>query len=187
MLGLLFAELKKYIQEESGEAAWRELTAETEADDVAFAAPSNYDDGLFHDLVGEAATRMGTDRRHLMADLGEFLAGEILDQYHDAIDPSWSTMDVLRRSHAAIEGLLEGTGSRTEGPRFESHLEGANTMVVDWYAPKHMCALAKGVVRGIAARLGDRVDTMESFCMYQGDHHCEMTFRARAETLPPAV
>lgn len=178
MLGLLFAELKRFLENEGIATVWRDSVAAAGLEVPTFAAPHKNDDEAFHSLVQAAAARLQTNPSHLLGDLGERLGHNLVLAYRDAIDPSWSTIDVLERTQSAIRTVASHGGNDADPPHFATHLEDYDAIVFDWYAPKKLCPLAKGVVRGIADVMGDRVDTQESFCVYRGDDHCEMTFRA---------
>lgn len=178
MLGLLFAELKRFLETKGAGDVWRESVVAAGLETPAFAASHRNDSEAFHALVEAAAVRMRTSPVALLGDLGERLGENLVLAYRDAIDPAWSTIDLLERSQPAIRTVAAHGGGDAEPPQFATHLDDGDTIVFDWYAPKKLCPLAKGAVRGIAEMMGDRIETVESFCMERGDDHCEMTFRA---------
>lgn len=177
MLGLLFAELKRFIEAEGAGAVWRESIIASGLETPTSAVSHRNDDDAFHALVHAAAVRMRTSPMALLGGFGERLGGNLVLAYRDAIDPAWSTIDLLERSQSAIRTVASHGDGDAEPPQFATHLDDGDAIVFDWYAPKRLCPLAKGAVRGIAEMMGDRVETVESFCMDGGDDHCEMTFR----------
>ena len=39
---------------------------------------------------------------------------------------------------------------------------------------RRLCALAKGIVRGVAAHYGERILVFDAACTFSGDPHCEL-------------
>lgn len=178
MLGLLFAELKRYLEENGDASVWRDAVEAAGLQAPKFAAPHKDDDDAFYALVYAAAVRAHTRPELLLEALGERMGYDVVLSYRQAIDPSWSTIDLLERSQSLIRTVASHGGGDAAPPRFATHMDGQDAIVFDWYSPRKLCPLAKGLVRGVAGALGDPVEISESFCMFRGDDHCQMTFRA---------
>src|SRR5207244_2056324 len=60
----------------------------------------------------------------------------------------------------------------------------AEEVVITYTSPRRLCALARGIIRGVARHYGEPVTITETTCMHRGAEAC--TISIRVQEVPPA-
>jgi predicted hydrocarbon binding protein len=51
-------------------------------------------------------------------------------------------------------------------------------VLITYDSPRKLCAVARGIVRGVASHFGERIAIEGRRCMHRGDPHCLIAVRA---------
>jgi hypothetical protein len=62
-------------------------------------------------------------------------------------------------------------------PRLHVERTSPDEVVVTYDSPRKLCAVARGIMRGIAKHFGERISISDRACMHKGDPKCLISVR----------
>ncbi|WP_135821873.1 heme NO-binding domain-containing protein [Halostella litorea] len=172
MHGIIHKSLKEYVEDRMSDGAWDALLDEAGIEPKLYLPVSHYPDEEVTAIVTTIADNAGRSERAVQRDFGEFLAPELLDTFKAHVKDDWDTLDVLARLEAIYEGI-EQSSDDTSPPAVETARDG-DTVTVVYRSDRELCAMAEGIVHGVAADRGESVSVDQPVCVHEGDDHCEL-------------
>ena len=177
MHGIIFSELKKYVDTKLGGDAWTNLLQEAGLRMKVYMPIQAYPDQDAVALVSTGARITGQPVDGVLQDFGEFIAPDLLRMYGALLKNEWRTLDILERTEETIHRVVRSQNPGAEPPRLQCSRLSASSLVIVYSSSRRMCGVAKGIVRGIAVELGEKVVVSESTCMLKGGTRCEISVR----------
>ena len=177
MHGLIHLELKKFVEERFGAKAWDELTRRTGLASEIYTPLRSYPDEQMLALVGEAVTMTGFSASSLLEEFGEALVPTYLSIYGNLVKPEWRTLEVIEHTEETIHRVVRMRHPGAEPPRLRAERTTPNEVVLTYDSPRKLCAVARGIVKGVAKQFGEVVTIDERACMHDGDPACIIAFR----------
>lgn len=177
MHGIIFVELKKYVQSKVGPGGWETLLTKSGLTHTAYLATSVYPDEQMVALVTTASSLTGTAIPVLLEDFGEFLVPGLIKTYKAFLRPDWRTLDTIEHTEANIHKAVRLRNPGASPPALSVTRKGPDEVVIVYDSPRKMCGVAKGIARGIARHYGERITLSESTCMHRGDRECTISVR----------
>lgn len=180
MHGLIVNQLRQYVIERHGRDAWESLRTGTGVAIEEGPVPirAGYADTDVLALITAASERFGAPIPEILDDFGTFIAPTLLRIYEPLIPKHWRTLDVVENTENTIHTVVRG---QEAGIALPPHLrvtrEAPDLAVVEYTSPRKLCALATGIVRGIAAEYGEEVRLDQPECMLRGDSRCMIRVR----------
>jgi hypothetical protein len=178
MHGTIFTELEKFVGAQLGPDAWSRLKADAGlAPERSYDIFATYPDEELTALVAAASDTTGLPVQTLLEAFGEFVAPDLLDMYWGAIAPEWRTLDVIEHTESTIHTVVRLDHQGATPPYLHATRTSANEVTVVYTSPRRMCAVARGITRGIAKHYGEAVEIQDVRCMHRGDADCLITVR----------
>jgi hypothetical protein len=177
MHGIIFVELKKYVQSTVGPGTWETLLAKSGLTRTAYLTTSVYPDEEMVALVTTAASLTGKAIPVILEDFGEFLVPGLIKTYRSFLRPDWRTLDTIQHTEANIHKAVRLRNPGAAPPALAVTRTGPDEVVIVYNSPRKMCGVAKGIARGIAGHYGERITLSESTCMHRGDRACTLSVR----------
>lgn len=177
MHGVIFSELRKYVEDRLGASAWDKLLREAGFSGRIFLPVMTYPDADAVALVSTAVRITGRSADALLEDFGAFIAPDLLKMYGHLLDQSWKTLDVIEHTEETIHKVVRARNPGAEPPELSCARPSKDEVVITYSSPRRMCAIAKGISRGLATHYGDSVRVSESTCMLKGDPQCLISVR----------
>jgi len=177
MHGIIHVELRRFVTERYGEQAWRTLTERTGLAQEIFTPLSSYPDEYVVNLVTQGAALTGLSVADLLEAFGAFLAPSYLKLYGSLLKPEWRTLDVIEHTEETIHRVVRLRQPGALPPRLKAERIEPNHVVVHYDSPRRLCAVARGIARGLAAHFGERLEIQEFECMHLGAAACRLSFR----------
>jgi hypothetical protein len=174
MHGLIFAELRKYTNGTLGHGSWPKLLEAAGVANKVYMPLGVYPDHELAALVSTAATMTDRTVDETLEDFGEFIAPDLLELYGGLISRDWKTLDIIERTEETIHTVVRLRDSGADPPKLRSQRRTPTEVVITYSSPRRLCALAKGIVRGIATARQEEVTITESTCMHKGAAACEL-------------
>lgn len=182
MNGVVFIEIAKYAQSRVGENAWREVVSLAGLPSRTYFRIADYPDEEALALLSALSARMKEPVPVVMESLGEFIVPDLMRMAQYWIDPRWTTVDLIANTEQTIHEMLRNEGSHNSPPRLQCRKTGPQEVIVTYDSPRRMCALAKGIVSGVARHYEEKVTITEPTCMLKGDPTCQLI----VNVIPPA-
>jgi len=184
MHGLIFAELKKYVQAKFDDKTWDVLLEKAGLKGNLYLSSTVYPDSDILALVNTACQMTGLSAKAVLEDFGEFIAPDLVAQYSFLIKPDWTLLDFLANTEDTIHKVVRFNKGVTP-PRLSVTRVSNDKVVISYDSARRMCPLLKGIVKGAAKLYKEDVNILETRCMLQGDTSCLVTVQVTAAKHSP--
>src|SRR5262245_19040250 len=177
MHGVIFVELKKFLDTRLGESAWPRLLARTGLADRVYLPVQEYPDVEVVSLLEQAGAETGLDRDALLQQFGEFMAPDLLRMYGSLLARGWKTLDVIEHAETTVRRVMRARNPAAPGVSLRAERPRPDEIVVTYASARRMCGLAKGIVRGLARHFQEPVTIEETACQHTGARECVIRVR----------
>jgi hypothetical protein len=177
MHGIIHLELEKFVVAGFGRRAWEELLGKTGLQDRLYTPVQTYPDDDIVRVVEAAVEMTGKSRTEILEAFGEHLVPTYLHVYGALIDAGWKTLDVIEHTEETIHRVVRMRQPGAAPPRLHVERTSPDEVVVTYDSPRKLCAVARGIVRGIAKHYGERISISDRACMHTGDPKCLIAIR----------
>jgi predicted hydrocarbon binding protein len=174
MHGMIFSELKKYVDARLGAKGWEQLLAAAKMPKKQFFTVESYPDSDAVALVSAASRITGKPAGAILEDFGEFITPDLMAMYGSFAPKEWKTLDFLANVEKAIHRTVRLRNPGADPPRIQATRTAANEVTIVYSSQRKMCALARGLARGVGRHFGEQVTIDESTCMSRGAPSCTM-------------
>jgi hypothetical protein len=172
--GIIFSELKAFIDQLAGPAAWQVVCEQAGLAGRIYAPFGSFPDEEVVRLVESASRSLGREPQEMLRDFGTFIAPHLLQLYKHRIDPSWGPLELIEHTEPTIHEVLRSKDPHAKPPRLVAHRTAADTVVIHYDSHRRLCAIAKGIILGIGEAYGSRVLISETECMLAGARRCSI-------------
>jgi len=184
MHGLIFSELKKYVETKFSPRTWEKLLDNAGLKGQLYLSSAVYPDKDILALVTAACAMTNLPASTILEDFGDFVAPDMVEQYKFLINPAWKLLDFLVNTEDTIHKIVRFHQGVTP-PRLLAQRPSEDTVTISYNSPRKMCSLLKGIVKGAARYYKEPVTIQESRCMLRGDSECLVSVRVVAEKALP--
>jgi Haem-NO-binding len=178
MHGLIFVELKKFVVAGFGADAWRDLIGKTGEEHRIYLPSRAYPDAEMLALVAAACALSGKKADDLLEAFGAFIVPDLVGMYRAHIDRKWSALDLIENTEVTMHRVVRRVNRGAAPPVLKVRRMGSSEVIITYTSERKLCALAKGIVRGIAKHYEERVTIEESSCMLRGADVCSIAVHA---------
>jgi Haem-NO-binding len=172
MYGIIFAELQGYVQDRLGAGAWSRLLEHAGLPGRHYVPHQAYPDSEALAVVTAATQLTGKPAQDLLEDFGFFIGPTLLQTYVGYLKSEWKTLDVIEHTEAVVHKVVRRQLPGAAPPYLACRRERPDRVVIEYTSQRRMCAIARGIVRGLATHFGEQVARSETSCMLRGDPRC---------------
>jgi len=172
MLGIILRELKKYVEAQHGKPAWQELLRTAGLEGKVYLPLTDYPDAELTRLVTEISATSGQSADDILEEFGEFIVPDLVQTYRTLIQPGWKTLDLIEHTEKVIHSAVRLRDSNARPPELSVARTSVDRVEIIYTSHRQLCAVAKGIARGVARHYGERVEIAEDRCMKQGAADC---------------
>ena len=177
MHGIIHLELQKFVIARHGEQAWHELLVRAGLVDEIVTPLKVYPDEHIVRLVKGACEMTGVPAASLLEAFGEALVPTYLTLYGTLLKPEWRTLDVIEHTEETIHRVVRLRQPGAHPPRLRAQRIRRDEVILTYDSPRKLCAVARGIARGLASHFSERISIDESSCMHRGDASCVIKFQ----------
>ena len=177
MHGIIHLELQKFVTERYGEQAWQVLTQKAELGEEIFTPLQAYPDDFMFRLVSVAVDLTRTPAEELLEAFGEHLVNGYLALYGNLLKREWRTLDVIEHTEETIHRVVRMRQPGAEPPLLKAQRTAPDEVVLFYDSPRRLCAVARGIGRGIANQFGEAIAIDERKCVHRGDPGCVISYK----------
>jgi hypothetical protein len=175
--GVIHLELQKFVEAGYGHDAWLGLLKKTGLDAEVYAPIRAYPDEQIVALVAAASEATGTPAETLLEAFGEHLVPAYVGLYGSLLDPSWRTLEVIEHTEETIHRVVRRRQPGAAPPRLHIERTGPHEVVIHYDSQRRLCAVARGIARGLAKHFGETIRMEDRACMLRGDAKCLIAVR----------
>jgi hypothetical protein len=173
--GVILDELEKYIGRELGDAGLARMRALTGRGEGGYRFDASYPDEEIHLIVRGVAEATGKPPELILEQYAEAMVPGLLGVYGFLVNPRWSFLEFLLNTESAIHKGVRLTSPSAKPPAIQSQRVGPEAVAITYRSKRHLCSVAKGILRGAAVHYGVGVTITEGTCMLRGDPECVIT------------
>jgi hypothetical protein len=175
--GIIHTGLQKFVEATYGVEVWRTLLTRTGLESEIFTPLGTYPDEHLFSLVREAEALSGQPATMLLEAFGEFMVPSYLALYGTLMKPEWRTLEVIEHTEETVHRVVRMRQPGAEPPRLQTKRTSSHEVVLTYDSPRKLCAVARGIARGVAKQFSERLHMDDQKCMLRGDPACIIAFR----------
>jgi predicted hydrocarbon binding protein len=179
MHGIIFVELQRFVERDLGPTAWHRVVKAANLGNRVFTSVSDYPDRELFTLVEAASKVTGKSAAEILEAFGTFIAPDLLRMYAVLIKPDWKTLDVIENTEAVIHAVVRLNQPGAKPPVLKTTRIAQEEIELRYESPRKLCQLARGIMKGIAARYDDNIVIDERTCMLRGARACVIRVRTK--------
>jgi predicted hydrocarbon binding protein len=189
MHGLFFFFIKKFAEtraatvSEDASLQVRELIRRS----ATFLPDGSCPDSDAIGLLQAVSDATGEPLEQTHATFGEYVAPHLIRVARPLIDPSWRTLDVVAHADAMIRAMVHDQQDYAEPPTHETVRISETELHLVYMSQRKMCAVATGIMRGLAAHFRETIQIEESACMCRGSPFCSFVIRRLGSDSQPWI
>jgi predicted hydrocarbon binding protein len=174
MHGIIHLELEKFVVESYDRDVWNKLVDAAGIGDRLYTPVQAYPDEDLVRVVEAAVAMTKKPATEILEAFGEYLVPTYLSVYGLLLDPAWKTLDVVEHTEETIHRVVRMRQPGAAPPRLRVERKSPTEVVITYDSPRKLCAVARGIVRGVAKHFDESIAIAERACMHRGDAHCSI-------------
>jgi hypothetical protein len=174
---MIMMQFRRFVTERFGATAWDETLKIAGLPSRAYAAVETYPDEELVRLVAAARQVSKTPSDVLLESFGEALVPGLVQIYGSHLRPEWTTLDVILHTEATIHSVVRQQNPGATPPPLRASRRSEREVQVSYASPRRLCAVARGICRGLARHFGETIQIEEPSCMLRGGRTCEIVVR----------
>lgn len=177
MHGIIFSELRKYVEARTRGSGWSTLLEKAGLGGKLYMSVGGYPDSDVVALLTAASAVTGHSIAATLEDFGEFITPSLMGMYGHLIKPNWRTLDVIENTEGTIHSVVRVQNPGAKPPRLRTVRLDPEEVVLIYDSTRQMCGFAKGIGKGLAKHFKETLSISETQCMHKGASSCEIHFR----------
>ena len=177
MHGMVFGELKKFVDKNLGGDSWKTLLKEAGLASRTYVPIKAYPDKEILSLVGTASKITGLKIPALLTGFGEFIAPNLLLLFRRQIKGDWNVMDLLENIETTIHNVVRLRNPGAKPPQLRCERISPEHVVIHYTSTRRLCHLGVGLATGIANQFGDPFTIEQTTCMLHDDDSCQISIK----------
>ena len=181
MHGIIFFLMHRFAENTLGKDGWSQLLDEAGMPQRSYSPATSHPDEDLVALVGAASRLTARTVTDILARFGEYIGPELLALHPRLVDPEWRTLDVVANTEDVIHRVVRSDNPGAQPPSLRAERISEDEVQLVYSSPRQMCALAKGMVKGLADHFHETIEIVEDACMLEGAPFCSFTFTKTAD------
>lgn len=178
MRGFVFTSLKQFVTDGYGADTWTKLLDQAGLAKRSYLAGTTYPDAEAVKLVTTASAMTGLPAADLLRAFGKALAPGLFKMYGPFIKPQWGALDLIAEVETHVHKAVRLGDKEATPPQLKAVRTGPRQVIVEYGSARKLCALAEGIVQGVAAHYREPLAIDHTTCMLRGDAHCTLVVNA---------
>jgi len=175
MYGVMFGFLREYvIKKHGGEETWRSLLkASGESAYKMHFATKDYPDAEIVAIATSAATALKMPLADVLEDFGSYVGPRLIEFYHPYIENNdQDVFSIVQYAGGHIHDQLHEHNPERKPPQLSADIIDPEHMTAHYKSERKLCAVVRGVLRGLGEKLGEGLYITETQCMHNGADEC---------------
>ena len=182
MHGLIMNQLRLFTQSTGQSGDWDRVCQLSGIPTGNYKLAENYADDQTFAVIGHLCEIRRISSQSLLEEFGEFIVPALIRIYGALLNPDWNILEILENTEAVIHCVVRARALGSSPPVLDTTRISETEVHVLYRSPRQLCALARGIIRGIAVQLGESVLIQDLKCMHLGDPECVISVRTTGAT-----
>jgi predicted hydrocarbon binding protein len=163
--GIIFVELKGFVEHALGVDAWQLALQRAELDPTTVYLPiREYPDSDIEAIVGACVEMARLPVETVLERFGQYIVPGLVKTYPALIDRKWRTLELLQNTDQILHKVVRARIKGARPPTLRCESVDAETLRVFYSSHRSLCALAKGIMLGVAKHYNERAVVDELHC-----------------------
>jgi predicted hydrocarbon binding protein len=169
--------MKHFVTQNMGEGKWEELLEKAGLKGKLYMAHSEAPDEEVVAIVETASALTGQPVSDILTAFGEFLVPYLTETFNFLIKPGWTALDLIENTEESIHKVIRVKDPTAKPPALKCERTGDDEVKIIYTSPRKMCAVAKGISRGLGTHFNEALSIVENRCMHEGASECEIVVK----------
>jgi hypothetical protein len=157
MHGIVFSELKKFVDKNYGINIWPVLLSASGLNGKAYQPNLPYPDVELIEIVRQACILTELPKDSLLEAFGKFIVPDLIAVFKYTINSSWKTLDLIENVETVIHKAVRLNNKGAQPPKLKVSRVSANLIEILYQSPRKMEHLGVGIIKGIAEHYNEKV------------------------------
>lgn len=171
---LIHLALKQHVETRHGVKGWLGFL---EMAGVSTTTPyvrlGDYPDEEIQAIVAAVARGTGATVDEVLEDFGAAIASDLITMYPRLVRPEWRSLDLICHTEQTIHQIVRQGHAGSRPPVLRCVRVSATELRLSYDSPRRLCALARGIMRGVGQHYGETLVIRQPACVVRGDPLCE--------------
>lgn len=174
MYGVIFDFLRDYvIKNHGGKPTWEALLKANGYGYKIFFPTIEYADSEIVALATTASEALSVPLPDVLEDFGSFVAGRLLSFYNMYVDEkNWKTFEIIENAGGCIHHAIHRHNPTRKPPKIAAKRISPDELIINYQSQRKMCAVLRGIVRGLGEHFKEVLTIQETQCMLDGFDRC---------------
>lgn len=165
MHGIIFVELKGFVEHALGVDAWQLALERADLDPTMVYLPiREYPDTEIEAIVAACVEIARLPAATVLERFGQYIVPGLVKTYPALIDRKWRTLDLIRNTDQILHKVVRARIKGARPPTLRCEEVDDETLRVFYSSHRQLCALAKGIMLGVAEHYHERLVVDEVHC-----------------------
>lgn len=116
MHGIVFLELRKFVETNFGREGWAQILKKAGITDDVFMPSKTYPDHQIVAIVTSACEITAKPANEVLGEFGKFIVPDLVGIYGSFIDPKWSMIDMIENVENTIHRIVRMKNAGADPP-----------------------------------------------------------------------
>jgi len=174
---MVMLQFQAFVAERIGANAWEDVRTRAGLARRSYLETGIYPDEELTQLVAAARELSRTPAPALIESFGEYLVPSLVTAYGALLPAEWTALDVIEHTEEMIHRVVRREQPGAAPPPLRATRVSPNEVRVSYTSARRLCALARGICRGLGRHYREVLEVEEPSCMLRGDRTCELVVR----------
>ena len=179
MHGIVMVQFEAFVEKTFDANALAEVRARANLADQLYLPISIYADEEILSLLEAAVELTGKTGSDLLEAFGHHLVAPLIETYGNARMKSWDSLELLENVETTIHRVVRAREPSATPPSLQADRISEDTVEIRYESARGLCALARGLMSGVADYYGEEIEINESECMHAGADACVISASKR--------
>ena len=181
MHGSICCIVKKFVETNHGSEAWEAMLEHAGYKGLVLSPIGTYPDEAVFALLGAGCELLQVELEDLLRVLGRFAGPELIGFAGTMLHPDWKTFELLSNVESLIHRTIRMQNPTAQPANIQAFRLSDDEAQIVYSSRRGLCALAHGIIEGIADFYQEEISIREVTCAKQGHPFC--TFEAKRVAL----
>ncbi len=174
MHGFILTAIQRFVISDFGTVAWFSILEKAGLGSKDYVNHLHYPDEEVIKIVGAASKATGVPPGQIVESFGTFVGKDLFKIFRPLIDPSWRTLEFLLHTEETIHHVVRSRNTQARPPTLVFSRVDDRSVLLEYSSARQLCALGKGIIRGVADCYEEEIEIVDQSCMLQGDEECRI-------------
>ena len=180
MHGVILLEFQRFVDARQGSAAWKDLIQAAGLTNPVYLPTQLYPDADLFSIVAAWSRKTGQEPSRILEDFGACIVPALATLYSALIDADWTLLDLLEHTESTIHRVVRIRAPGAAPPQIKCRRLSLHEAEVVYTSDRKLCAMARGIIRGLSVLYEEEATVEEPECMLKGQPVCRILVKTGA-------